>query len=296
LNIDLDGSRQEQRIPLQVLNVQPQSVVWGRTDGSVLPPNVYQDGNDLVIRNPSPEKAGNYICTITHPDGNVEYINVQLNYPSGQPGGRPQPHTGGPPRVSIQPQVINLKEGQRMIVQYSVASHEPINVVWNKLIDGVYQPIPSLFTVEPNRLVLNSATPDAAGNYQVVVSNLHGVEKQQLTINVTPRRIRQRGQPNINLPQNQYEVGPGQTIDIIPTIAGQIGATITWTKDGSTNLPDGVLARSDGYLRIEGRSSDVAGQYNLDVSNSFGQTAKTIYVQWKESSFNRFYRYQRARI
>ncbi len=65
-------------------NVQPQSVVWGRTDGSVLPPNVYQDGNDLVIRNPSPEKAGNYICTITHPDGNVEYINVQLNYPSGK--------------------------------------------------------------------------------------------------------------------------------------------------------------------------------------------------------------------
>jgi hypothetical protein len=28
---------------------------------------------------------------------------------------------GGPPRISIEPKVINLKEGQRMIVQYSVS-------------------------------------------------------------------------------------------------------------------------------------------------------------------------------
>ena len=28
---------------------------------------------------------------------------------------------GGPPRVSVQPGTINLKEGQRMIVQYTVA-------------------------------------------------------------------------------------------------------------------------------------------------------------------------------
>jgi hypothetical protein len=36
-------------------------------------------------------------------------------------------YLGGPPRVSIQPQVINLKEGQRMIVQYSVAVCENRN-------------------------------------------------------------------------------------------------------------------------------------------------------------------------
>lgn len=64
--------------------MQPQSVVWGRTDGSVLPANMYQEGNDLVIRNPSAEQAGNYICTVTQPDGSVEYINVQLNYPGGE--------------------------------------------------------------------------------------------------------------------------------------------------------------------------------------------------------------------
>jgi hypothetical protein len=65
-------------------NVQPQSVVWGRTDGKTLPPNVFQEGNDLVFRNPSAEQAGNYICKITHPDGNIEYINIQLNYRPGK--------------------------------------------------------------------------------------------------------------------------------------------------------------------------------------------------------------------
>jgi len=64
-------------------NVQPQSVVWGRTDGSSLPANVFQEGNDLVIRSPSAEQAGNYICTITHPDGSVERVAVYLDYRPG---------------------------------------------------------------------------------------------------------------------------------------------------------------------------------------------------------------------
>jgi hypothetical protein len=102
LTIILDGSRPEQRIPLQVIvcdpltfsfsmkylfftqNVQPQSVVWGRTDGNALPGNVVQQGNDLVFRNPSLEQAGNYICTITHPDGTVDRINVYLDYRPGK--------------------------------------------------------------------------------------------------------------------------------------------------------------------------------------------------------------------
>jgi len=67
-----------------IKNAQPQSVVWGRTDGSSLPANVIQEGNDLVFRNPSAEQAGNYICTITHPDGTTERINVYLDYRPGK--------------------------------------------------------------------------------------------------------------------------------------------------------------------------------------------------------------------
>ncbi len=127
-----------------------------------------------------------------------------------------------------------------MIVQYSVSvslnkinkiivlifdfiqSHDPIQVIWNKWTDQGYQPIPSLFTVEPNRLVLHRAVPDAAGTYQVVVRNSQGEDRQELTINVEPRRGRGRGQqagaPQISFQQSQYDVGYGEVIDIVPNI------------------------------------------------------------------------------
>ncbi|UJR25590.1 hypothetical protein I4U23_006934 [Adineta vaga] len=284
LRIVLDSNQPEQRIPLQILNIQPQSVVWGRTDGRPLPSGVFQENNDLVIRNPSNEQSGNYVCTITHPDGTIERIPVYLDYPGqGYPGDKPQPVTGGLPHISIQPRVINLKEGQRMIVQYTVGSHEPIEVTWEKLTDQGYQPIPSLFTVEPNRLVLQRATPDAAGTYRVVVRNSHGEDKQELRINVEPRRGRNRG-PQVRFPQSQYEIGYGEVVDIAPNIAGASGATIVWSKDGSTNLPQGVTARDDGFLRIEGHSQDVAGQYSLDVTNARGRISTPLVVRWKDAS------------
>ena len=370
LAIALDPNQSEQRIPLQIVTFEPQSVVWGRTDGSPLPANVVQEGNDLVFRNPSLDQAGNYICTITHPDGYVEHVSVYLAPPTSGydqfpvfspaspltlnegssqfiqppseyyqaqwtrgdnqplPSGiqqsgnglqiaharpdhsgtyyctlygtdgvpvrvpyvidvrsspRPQP-SGAPPRVTIRPQTINLVEGQRMIVQYAVASHDPIEVVWSKFTDNGYVPIPSLFTVEPNRLVLNGATLDSAGTYRVTVRNIHGEEQQDLHINVRPRRGRQRVAPQITFQQDQYQVGHADNVEIKPSIAGSNGATIVWSKDGSTSLPAGVTARNDGSLFIQGQSGDVGGQYTLDVTNNQGRASKTIYVSWIGSS------------
>jgi hypothetical protein len=60
-------------------SAQPRSVV----DGTPLPPNVVQEGSDLVFRNPAVNQAGNYICTVTHPDGSIERIAVYLEYRPG---------------------------------------------------------------------------------------------------------------------------------------------------------------------------------------------------------------------
>lgn len=79
-----------------------------------------------------------------------------------------------------------------------------------------------MFTVEPNRLILNRATLEASGIYQVVVSNAHGTDQQELRINVEPRRTRGRGQqtsaPQIRFQQSQYEIGYGEVVDIRPNI------------------------------------------------------------------------------
>ena len=59
--------------------------------------------------------------------------------------------------------------------------------------DQGYTAIPALFTVETNRLVLNRATMEAAGTYQVIVRNPLGEDRQDLQIIVEPRRGRGRG-------------------------------------------------------------------------------------------------------
>lgn len=172
-----------------------------------------------------------------------------------------------------------------------------------------------MFTVEPNRLILHRATSEAAGTYQVIVRNANGEDRQELKINVEPRRNRGRGQqavaPTVRLESDRYTVGYGEVVDITPNIVvrfvkiekdgsgvkytsffkfnsiqGGHGATITWYKDGSTTLPEGVTARSDGALRIEGRSDQIGGQYTLDVINSHGRASGMIYVIWKESKWN----------
>lgn len=78
--------------------------------------------------------------------------------------------------------------------------------------------------MEQNRLVLNRATPEAAGTYQVIVRNPNGEDRQELRINVEPRRSRPRlqpaaGAPAVRFERQQYEVGTGEVVDITPNIS-----------------------------------------------------------------------------
>jgi hypothetical protein len=105
------------------------SVKWTRADGQPFPPAIYQHGNLLQINNARPEYAGTYYCQVYRADGSSNNYPFELRV-------RPGHHTivgkcrinkknvvflyvlGHPPRITIQPKTINLKEGQRMIVQY----------------------------------------------------------------------------------------------------------------------------------------------------------------------------------
>lgn len=66
--------------------------------------------------------------------------------------------------------------------------------------------------------------PEAAGTYQVIVRNQQGEDRQDLRIIVEPRRGRGRGgqpaagAPQIQFQQQQYEIGYGEVIDIVPNI------------------------------------------------------------------------------
>ena len=59
---------------------------------------------------------------------------------------------------------------------------------------------------------------------------------------------------------------------------------MTWSKDGSTSLPEGATAGNDGALRIEGRSNQIDGRYNLDVTNAYGRVSTPVTIRWREAS------------
>ena len=203
----MDGNQREQRVPLQVLvcdqiyflnkmklfsfrqNVQPQSVVWGRTDGSALPANVVQDGNDLVFRNPSSEQAGNYICTITHPDGLVDRINIYVEYRPGQflparvsvksyslclgqyqPQPQPQPYGPGYGYPVFSPaSPLNIAEGTNQLIQPQGVYY---NVQWRR--DGG-QSLPSGVYQNGNALQITNAQPDQSGTYYCDIYGADGI-------------------------------------------------------------------------------------------------------------------------
>ena len=114
------------------------------------------------------------------------------------------------------------RQSNRILLLFQ--SHDPIDVKWNRQGDRGEEPLPSGFSVEPNRLVLQRASPNITGVYQVVVSNQYGADRQELRINVE-RRNRTRDQqaqaqtPHIRFTQSQYQVGYGEVIDISPTIS-----------------------------------------------------------------------------
>ncbi|CAF4134038.1 unnamed protein product, partial [Adineta steineri] len=300
VHIDLDDSQSEQRIPFPIPDIHPISVSWSRTGDNSLPTGVVQDGNDLVLQHPSALQAGKYTCTITHADGSIQHIIISLDNPDthNNQAGRThppdqhetsktteKPQTRGPLKIRFEPNSATLKEGQRLIVPYKINAQKPIEVIWTRVTSEGYESMPSIFTIEEDRLILHKATLDVAGTYQVTVRNIYGEDTKQLQIYVEPRRRRSRIQsiPQIRFQQDQYELSHGQTIDIIPNISGGKGAVIRWSKDGSIDLPHGVTINNDGALHIQGQSSHVAGQYTLDVTTTGGTASSTIYVQWQES-------------
>ena len=128
------------------------SVVWGRTDGSPLPVNVYQSGNDLVFRNPSAEQTGNYICTIANPGGSFDHINIYVEYRPGQ-------QTGYGLAVFNPSSPLTLSEGANQLIQPQGGYYR---VQWRRE-NG--QPLPSGIYQNGNGLQITNARHDHSGTY-----------------------------------------------------------------------------------------------------------------------------------
>ncbi|CAF0982097.1 unnamed protein product [Adineta ricciae] len=235
---------------------------WSRSDGQGLPDGIYQAGNDLQVTNARAEHTGTYYCDLYRNDGTRVQIPYQIQIRPSETHHQPHPQSqhGGLPKILIQPDSIDLKEGQRMIVQYTIVSAEPINIVWHKYTAQGYEPISEGFTTESNRLILNRATPESAGVYRVTVSNSHGEVHRELRVNVESKRQnhhhhhqqqqqqQQEHQQHDQQSQQQYQpqdyvevtveprevsIAPGEKTTITCNVKGAQQYQVTWSQYGN---------------------------------------------------------------
>ncbi|CAF0757295.1 unnamed protein product [Adineta steineri] len=253
---------------------------WTRSNSQGLPSGIYQSGNNLQISNARSDQSGTYNCELYKVDGtsiNIQYeINVQHR------------HTYQTPSI----------EGQRMIIQYTITSYEPIEIIWKKYTDQGYQPLSSAFTVEPNRLILHYATSDSVGTYQITVRNSHGEVQQELRVNVESRHhhqhVPERHQQYVPERQQQYvterypqqqepievtvepseiTVGSGERAIVTCHVKGTQQYRVTWSKYAhDTRLPDYAQQQGNTVMiapTADTRSEQMYFQCKVDVS---GQT------------------------
>ncbi|CAF0853537.1 unnamed protein product, partial [Didymodactylos carnosus] len=183
-------------------------------------------------------------------------------------------------------------------------STDGINVEWTKWNGQEHVKIPNMFRVEPNRLILDRATQDAVGDYRVQVSNRFGTDKQDLRINVAPRRMSiiikyifklifflfvfkaqlpgVPSAPQVSIQPETYEVRQGETINIVPIINSQSKYNVVWLKDGSRQLPNGVSTDRDSLV-VHAEDADVDGDYTIQVMNEHASATAPVKIRFSPS-------------
>ncbi|CAF1504705.1 unnamed protein product [Adineta ricciae] len=229
---------------------------WTRQDGQNLPSNIYQRGNDLQITNARSDHSGTYYCELYNVDGTRTTIPYEIRIQRSYTHHSFDNHL---PKITIRPQSINLKESQRMIIQYTIISYEPTEIMWKKLTDQGYQPLSSAFTVEPNRLVLQHATPNDAGVYQITVRNSYGEAHEELRINVESQHYehvtepyyhqQQQQQVRVTVHPNEATVGVNEKAKLTCYVQGTQQYRVTWSRYAyDTSLPDYVRQQDNSVI------------------------------------------------
>ncbi|CAF0868331.1 unnamed protein product [Adineta ricciae] len=266
-------------------------------NGQRLPSGVYQNGNILMITNATSRYSGMYNCTLMNNDGKLLRIPYEIQVK------RKQTHNlsrsmikiklnssiifcyfsfvCGLPKLIVRPQIIDLVEGQRLIIEYTVISEEPVEIVWKKYVNHSYESISSAFIIESDRLILQRATLDVVGTYQVIVRNSYGESRQNLRINVKPRRSQQRESVQVTIQPKEIIIEANERTILNCDVKGAQQYRVTWNKFAyNTSLPDYAHQQGNDLIIFPSNDTPTETMYfecQVDVSGE--SVSYNAYVQ-----------------
>ncbi|KAI0977966.1 hypothetical protein GJ496_004291 [Pomphorhynchus laevis] len=260
-------------------------VIWTK-DNQQIPSQVIQDYYQLVINRLSPELCGTYEATLM-PMIAIEpkILKTTIECVSEErPYSVIQESVFNTPKISFSPPEVYLYEGQIMLVSYEILGEQPVELQWNRVVNGELYPMPSSFTILPDHVILNSSRPEDAGTYKVKASNRYGMDEATLIIHIRKfqeTRYEDSGEPEVRFDSTVYELYPGQSIRIEPIIRSHTAYVTKWTDRNSNPLPIGI--RKDGdALVIDSMSAQLTGSYVLEVLSANAKVRVPVDIEIKD--------------
>ncbi len=161
------------------------------------------------------------------------------------------------PVITTQPASLTVNEKDQAIFSVVVIGTAPLYYQWMK--DGVALP-----GKVDDSLTINLAKGTDEGSYTVEVSNMAG--------NVTsdPAILTVHRSPSILSQPGSLTIDEGQPAIFSVTAAGSPTLTYQWMKDGAA-----IVGATNAFFTIDSTTANLAGNYTVIISNSFGTVTST---------------------
>ncbi|XP_012495412.1 PREDICTED: hemicentin-1-like, partial [Propithecus coquereli] len=260
-------------LPCKASGVPKPSIVWSKKGELISTSSAkFSAGADgsLYVVSPGGEESGEYVCTATNAAGYAKR-KVQLTV-------YVRPRVFGDQRGLSQdkPVEISVLAGEEVTLPCEVKSSPPPIITWAKETQLISPFSPRHMFLPSGSMKITETRISDSGMYLCVATNIAGNVTQSVKLNVhVPAKI-QRGPKHM-------KVQVGQRVDIPCNVQGTPLPVITWFKDGSTMLADGVqhISNPDGTLSIRQAMPSDAGVYTCVATNIAGsdETEITLHVQ-----------------
>ncbi|XP_004768021.1 hemicentin-1 isoform X1 [Mustela putorius furo] len=260
-------------LPCKASGIPKPSIIWSKKGELISTSSAkFSAGADgsLYVSSPGGEESGEYVCTATNAAGYAKR-KVQLTV-------YVRPRVFGDQRGLSQdkPVEISVLAGEEVTLPCEVKSLPPPVITWAKETQLISPFSPRHTFLPSGSMKIIETRVSDSGMYLCVATNIAGNVTQSVKLNVhVPPKI-QRG-PKL------MKVQAGQRVDIPCNAQGMPLPAITWLKDGSAALVDGVrlVSNSDGTLSIDPALLSDAGVYTCVATNMAGsdETEITLHVQ-----------------
>jgi hypothetical protein len=168
--------------------------------------------------------------------------------------------TVNPARITQQPQSAVVPEGQSFALSVSAQGYFPLSYQWRR--NGT-----SLPGSDRSSFGVNAATPDDAGEYDVIIYNSTAAMTSavaNITVNVTAPSL-QSGE------ESDYNVAVGLPLNLTFTVFGGKPTHQQWFRDGEP-----IPGASSNLLHIGSIGFNDAGRYWFVAANSGGAATSSV--------------------